>query len=106
MVVEGTGTQAATIGTEHSLSTLTGPKAFMLVVDMTNLANGDELELRAKGKVLSAGTRRQLDYAVFQHAQADQVNIFGPYPGGVDMEFTLKQTAGTGRSFDWAVWSV
>lgn len=102
---EASGTQTATVATEHSLHTNTGAKSYMLVVDLANLANGDELELRAKAKVLTGGTRKQIDLAVFQHAQADPVAIFGPYPSAYDLEFTLKQTAGTGRAFDWAVWS-
>jgi len=106
LTAETTGTQTATINTEHSLYTSTNAKSFMLLVDMSAMVNGDELELRAKAKVLSAGSRKQLDLAVFSHAQADPVAIFGPYPSAYDLEFTLKQTAGGGRAFDWAVWSV
>jgi hypothetical protein len=106
LTAEASGTQAATITTEHALHTNTGAKSFLLVVDLSVLANGDELELRAKAKILPGGTRKQMDLAVFQHAQADPVAIFGPYPSAHDLEFTLKQTAGTGRAFDWAVWSV
>lgn len=107
VTVESSGTQAATVGTEHSLAVLTGPKSFMLVIDLGNMVNGDEVELRAKAKVLSGGTRKQMDFAVFQHAQPEPVAIFGPFPGGHDCEFSLKQTAGaSGRSFDWGAWSV
>lgn len=106
VTVETSGTQAATIGTEHSLAVVTPAKSVMLVADLSAMLNGDEVELRAKTKVLVAGSRKLLDFAVFQHAQPEAVMVFGPYPAGVDMEFSLKQTTGTGRSFDWAIWSV
>ena len=102
---ESSGTQTATVGTEHSLAVLTSPKSYMLVVDMNAMVNGDEVELRAKAKVLSSGTRRLMDFNVFQHVQPEPVVVFGPFPAAVDMEFSLKQTAGTSRAFDWAVWS-
>lgn len=106
VTVEASGTQTAVVGTEHSLGVITGTKSYMLVVDVGVMVNGDEVELRVKGKVLAAGTRKLIDLVVFQHAQPEPVTVFGPYPAGVDIEFSVKQTAGTGRAFDWAVWSV
>jgi hypothetical protein len=104
--VAASGTQTAVVGTEHSLSVQTGAKSYMAVVDVGVMLNGDEVELRAKVKVVAAGTRKLLDMVVLQHAQPEPVTVFGPYPAGVDIEFSVKQTAGTGRAFDWAVWSV
>lgn len=107
VTVEASGTQSATINTEHTLgAALTTAKSFLLVVNLTNMAGGDELELRAKRKVLSAGALAQIDMAVFQHAQADAVAILGPYPSAHSMEFSLKQTAGTGRNYEWSEESV
>lgn len=105
LTVAGSNTQACTINTEHSLITVTGPKSVMLVVDPVNFVAGDEFELRAKVKVLSAGTRKLLDMLPFQNAQPEVI-IFGPFPAGVDIEFTIKQTLGTGRNVDWAAWAI
>lgn len=108
-VVEGSGTQTATINTEHSLLTDSDGKTFVLLVDTVNMANGDVLELRAKAMVLSGGTRRQLYMATYRDVQSDPIKASIPLvaPGHTDgVEFTLKQTAGTGRSFPWAVVSV
>jgi len=46
VVLEASGTQAATISTEHTLSTLTGAKVYTLFVDCANMADGDETEIR------------------------------------------------------------
>lgn len=106
VTVESSGTQSATVGTEHTLATLTTPKSFMLVVDLGNMVASDEVELRAKRKVLTGSSVKQLDYAVFQNAQADPIAILGPYPSAFSIEFSLKQTAGTSRNFEWSVESV
>ena len=102
----GTGTQTATINTEHTLNTTTPETTdgiYQLFVDTANMVAGDILELRIKEKVVSAGTIRQVLLATLAGAQSD--------PGwaspslillhGWDM--TLKQTAGTGRSFPWSI---
>ncbi len=57
MVVETSGTQTATIGTEHSLATPAASKIRALLVDTVNLIAGDVVELRFKAAVLSAGAQ-------------------------------------------------
>ena len=95
------GTQTATVGTEHTLHTSTLAKTFVLIVDTDNLANGDTLELRVKTKVLSTSTSRLAYAASFSHAQAAPVKLSIPVVSLHELVVTLKQTAGTGRSFDW-----
>ena len=109
VTVEGSGTQTATIGTEHSLLIDADAKVFIFVVNTTNMANADVLELRIKSKVLSTSTIALAFLATFQNVQAEPVKMSVPVAGGgftSGTEFTLKQTAGTGRSYEWAVWSV
>jgi hypothetical protein len=102
MVVESSGTQAATVGTEHSLAAPTSAKTRVLLVDLGALLNDEEVELRAKRKILSGGTVRTDTYT-FRHVQATPLKESPPYVCPQGVEFTLKQTAGTARSFDWAV---
>lgn len=106
--VEDSGTQSATIDTEHTLETVTsGADTYLFVVDLENLANGDEVTLRIKTTVLSAGNQNTVYEAVFSNAQGD-VSIAASIPvvgTGQDVVFTLEQTNGTGRDFDWAVLS-
>lgn len=100
------GTQAATINTEHSLATSTTGKTYVLVVDTANMANGDELELRIKTKVLSGSTARLAYFASYAHVQGAPNKYSVPVPANRSIEATLKQVAGTGRNFDWALLSL
>ena len=97
------GTQVATISTEHTLATITTPGTYVLRVDANALALGDRLVLRAKVEALSGGTRRLLFSGVFEHVLADKIADSIPVPVVHGVEFTLQQTAGTGRSFPWSV---
>jgi hypothetical protein len=99
--VSGSGTQTATINTEHTLDTDTTNATYCGMVDLTNLANGDVVELRIYTKVLSGGS---LDLAwKGTYAQAGFILVAqSPFvPSDQSLKFTLKQTAGTGRAFDW-----
>jgi hypothetical protein len=100
---ESSGTQSATVGTEHSLATITTSRVLVLTVDAVNMANGDALELRVKTRVLSGGTNRLAYMASYANVQADPVKISVPVVSMHSCEFTLKQTAGTGRGYDWSV---
>lgn len=97
------GTQAATIGVEHTLDTETAVSTYVLLVDCTNMASGDTLELRAKVKVKGGGAESLAYIETLVDAQDPAVFLSVPIPTGHSCKFTLKQTAGTGRSFDWSV---
>lgn len=98
------GTQTATISTEHTLgSAVTAAGTFLLSVNTTNMANGDILELRAKTKVLTGGSEAVYMLATYAHVQGDPVKMSIPIPSLYSLTFTLKQTAGTGRSFEWNI---
>jgi len=106
VTVEADGTQVATIGVEHTLHTDTDAKVYQLLVDTVNMVLGDELELRVKLAVLLGGTRRQVLIGAYKNVQADAIKISVPVVSPRDVEFTLKQTLGTGRSFPWSVVSI
>lgn len=97
------GTQSATVSTEHDLATDTTNHTFVLVTDCGSLATGDVLELRIYTKVLSGGTERLAYVVVYSHTQADPIKYSVPVPANVHLRATLKQVAGTGRSFPWAL---
>lgn len=100
---EFSGTQTAVINTEHSLAAPTTAKTRVLSVDLSNMVAGDTVELRIKAKVLTGGTIREAYTATYSHAQGAPVVFSVPVAGMYGSTFTLKQTAGTGRSFDWSV---
>jgi hypothetical protein len=102
------GTQTATVTTEHTLTTITAEGVFQLVVDLDNMVNADELELRADLEVRAGGTAKTLFFATYADDQgADNViAISPPIPKVVntDLIFTLLQAAGTSRDFIWSVY--
>jgi len=101
------GTQTAVIGTEHTLYTSVAGGIFVFTVDLTNMASGDTVELRMKQKVVL--TLHGSYYQSFTDAQnTDKVVVVSvPFPSNVaGAVFTLKQTAGTGRNFDYNICSL
>lgn len=107
----GSGTQTATVGTEHTVLSISTAGTFTYHVDLNAMASGDTLELRIYQKVLSGGTLRVAYYAMFSNACPgdDIVQISVPISndltGTTGITFTLKQTTGTGRAFPWKVLS-
>ena len=97
------GSQSATVGTEHTLATITTAGNYVLVVDMNAMLNGDYTELRIKTKAKSGGTSRLYAYAIFAHIQAELNKCSIPVAIDVEAVFTLKQIFGTGRTYDWNV---
>lgn len=106
---ESSGTQAATISTEHTLRDVSSAGTFTLHVDLVNLADGDLVELRIYQMVLTGGTRRVAYIARYDGAQstdemiAISVPISNELTDSGALRFTLKQVSGTGRSFPWKV---
>ncbi|MGQ0669344.1 MAG: hypothetical protein ACT4PO_06690 [Actinomycetota bacterium] len=100
------GTQAATVGTEHFVGT--DPEAtdgvFQFVVDVSVLALADKLEIRVYEAGLSTDVAsQQVQMWPLNHAQVDDLWVS---PGMVLLHrwrFSLKQTAGTGRSYKWSI---
>lgn len=105
--VNTSGSQTATISTEHTLATVTTAGIFQLYVDVAALVAGDIVELRCYGKARSTDTERLL-YGPISIGPIVPGQLLVPSPAVVSphsCKFTLKQTAGTGRSFPWAVYS-
>ena len=100
------GSQAASIGTEHTLNGTTPETTdgvYQLWIDTSAMANGDTLEVRIKEKVRSSGTQRLVWLDTLAHTQ-DEPGWCSPaliLLHGWDM--TIKQTAGTGRTFEWSI---
>lgn len=99
-----TGTKTAD-GTEQTLGSASTTNAtYLLLVDCVNMALLDELELRAKIKILTGGTARVLYLARYMNAQEELAKITVPVPSIYSVTFTLKQVAGTNRAYDWEIW--
>lgn len=99
------GSQTATINTEHQLANPTSAGFYQLVVDTSAMVNGDTVELRVYGKARSTDTEQLEDFLTFQNAQSRPLKRTLMYGTPHYVRLTLKQTAGTGRAFPWAVYS-
>ena len=103
------GTQSATVTTEHFLSSPNVGGTFTLHVDTVNMVAGDVLELRVYQMILTGGTQRVAYYARFDGAQPtdDLIKISVPISNELtdtnSLRFSLKQTNGTSRNFPWKV---
>jgi hypothetical protein len=103
------GTQTATVGTEHTLASINLAGVYRLRIDTAAMTATDALELRVKSKALTGGTLRGEDLVLYTGVQAaDQVikrsETYETELAEADgLTFTLKQTAGTGRAFPWCV---
>lgn len=100
-------TSALTIGTETTLgSAITTAGTYQLNLNVTNLAGGgtpDILELRVYGKTLSGDTKALKDIWTLVGIQVVPIIYTPPYPEPYYLEFTVKQTQGTGRTFKYNI---
>jgi hypothetical protein len=108
ITLEGSGSQVATVGTEHTLDTISATGVFLLEVDCSVLQAQDVVELRIKGPTLSGGTTRVHFFAAYYGVQMadDAMKVSVPFPiatGDDAHVVTLKQTFGTSRTFPWAI---
>lgn len=112
VTAQGSGTQTATLTTEHTLLNVAVAGTFTLHVDLINMAAGDILELRIKQMVLTGGTARVAYYMRYEGAQNadDMIAISVPISNELTdagaLSFTLQQnriSGGTGRAYPWKV---
>lgn len=102
---EVSGTQTATISTEHTLATITTAKAFQLVVDINALVAGEYVEIKVKRKTLAGGVSRIAFSGIYSwlDASINPMIVTDPILSTQEYIATLKQLNGTGRAFPWAV---
>lgn len=103
LTVHSTGTQTAVTSTEHTLATVATSGVFVIQLDLSNMVVGDYAEVVVKVRQTSGGAYKQQSYSLYAHAQADVIQQSVPIVAPYGVEFTLKQTAGTGRDFPWLV---
>ena len=104
-----TGTQTATVGTEHFLTSPNVAGTFTLHVDTVNMVALDVVEFRIYQMVLTGGTQRVAYFAAYSGAQHadDLIKISVPISNELtdtnSLRFSLKQAFGTSRSYPWKV---
>jgi hypothetical protein len=109
VIAFASGTQTATVTTEHFLSSVNLAGTYTFSVDTNAMLAGDVLELRVYQMVLTAGTARVVFFVAYYGAQADHDKIKISVPIGNELtdaqalRFSLKQTFGTSRDYPWKV---
>lgn len=103
--LEASGTQTATVTTEHTLATDASNKTFVLGVDTNEMVAGDVLELRIYTKVLTGGTSRLAYYAAYSNIQGAPNKYSPPIVSMYEIIVTLEQAEGTSRDFQWGLFS-
>lgn len=103
------GTQLAVIGTEHFLSSPDISGLFQFYVSLDEMQAGDVLELRVRYRIHADDPTEGTLKATYTGVQDADDKVKFSIPIGQDLaeadalQFTLKQTAGIGRSFRWKV---
>jgi len=101
--VKSSGSQTATLATDHTLLSTPDSGVYVMVVDAANLANGETLILTIQRKARSGDTIRTAYTAVFQHALGSPLLLSPPVPCPVGADFILRQEGGTGRAYPWSI---
>lgn len=107
-IANSQGSQTATINTDHSLAAFAVAGTYICTVDTTNMADGDVLELHVKEIINTSGSQRD-EWQTYYDAQPSGWRVKRSLPFTISLtdtgalEFTLKQTKGTGRAFPWKV---
>lgn len=101
------GTQTATISTEHTLGVAqTDDGVYVGSVNVTNMATGDTLKIRSYKKVIAAGSVALFQEIELSGAQTEKVVDLDPVGSVHGFELRIVQTAGSGRSFEWSILKV
>ena len=104
---EADGTQLAVISTEHTLFTGSDTKSYMVYIDTTNMQSGDTTEIRVK--VIINSVLITVLFSEYTNASTNAPLSFSPpVPSSISSGWrvTLKHTVGTGRNYDWRIYSV
>jgi hypothetical protein len=99
------GTQTATIGTEHFLGVdpKTTATVAQVIVSLANMAAGDVTEIRIYRAAKSGATPAVVELWTAVGPQGRPVFVSPPIIFTANWRVSLKQTAGTGRSYDWSI---
>lgn len=102
--VKTSGSQTATLTTEHTLATITDAGVYVLSLDASNLVGVEELVLKIYGKARSSDSEALIFTASFTGPQIEKLKQSPALLSPHHWRATLTQYGGTGRAFPWAVY--
>lgn len=98
------GTQTATLDTEHTLGTAqTDDASYLGRVNVTNMVAADVLKVRVYVKAVSAGALALWQEITLSGAQTEDVVDTDPCASVHSWELRIEQTDGIGRAFEWSI---
>lgn len=103
------GSTTPVVGTETTLASSTSLSqggSFEAQIDLSNMADGDVLEVRYYNQANSSSSLVQQAYMAFANAQADALPPLPAVPAVNAWKVTINQTAGTARAYQWAVYNL
>lgn len=89
LVDVGHGTNACD-GTEQTIDTETAAKTYVLVADLSDMANGESLIIRMKTKTLTGSTAAVVYRADYANIQGSPVVISAPVPSLFQLIITFE----------------
>ena len=103
LITDGSTT---TDGTEQTLATDTANHTYVFVIDTNLMVNGDQIEIKIKTIVRSAGTERVAYVVQYANIQDDPQKYSMPVPANISLKVTLKRVAGTDHAYPCALLSL
>lgn len=101
-VPQAFGTLTAT-GVEQTVTTISNAGNYVFTVDLSLMQAGDVTILKIYRKVLTGGALRLAYQQTFYGVQDTPVQISVPFPSSYSCSFTLQQSAGTLRQYDYII---
>lgn len=93
------GTQTAIISSTHTLIDSVSNRWFCGFIDLTNMISGDTTQVQALIKINSALV--VWFTKIYQGPVTNPLVFLPTLPSDLEYKVTLKQTAGTGRAYDF-----
>jgi hypothetical protein len=94
-VLDNSGIQPCTLGTEHILDQPTTVATYLYEINTLNMANGDRIEARVYDVVSGTATAiAQMWKGTFSNVQINNVKQSPPMGALTQAQFTVKQTQG------------
>lgn len=106
IVAEQSGTASPTVGVDLELVDSSNSRYCFIGLDVSNLDNGDELEIKIESKLTSLSAYQILYQRRLVHRQSTIYWLSPPIDFPHGYRVTINQKAGTARTFLWSVISV
>lgn len=98
------GTQTCVVTTAHTVvNASTEQGNFLFEVDLSELANGDTIEITVKTKLRSTSSEVVRFFRVYSHQQGEPIVASFPFVSLGTITCTLKITEGSNRDVVWSL---